>query len=65
MKWPKWSKIKTALLVAEKVAVLAGQHGVTIEGRNPAEIDAAAHAAATAMVQTLKKPTGPTQKPAS
>lgn len=48
-------KIGLGLKVAEKVAVLAGQAGLTIQGRNPAEIDAIAHVGADAIVKALKK----------
>jgi hypothetical protein len=52
-------KILFGLKVAEKVAVLAGDHGLTIQGRNPAEIDAVAHAGASAIIAALKKKPGP------
>jgi hypothetical protein len=54
MKW-SWTNIKTALLIAEKVAVIAGDHGVTVKGLNPAEVDAAAHTAAATFIQSVKK----------
>ena len=49
-------KVLFGLKVAEKVAVLAGDHGLTIQGRNPADIDRAAHAGAEAIIGALKKP---------
>lgn len=49
-------KIAFGLKVAEKVAVLAGDHGLTIQGRNPAEIDRLAHAGAEAIIGVLKRP---------
>ncbi len=57
MKW--YQKVLFGLQVAEKVAVMAGDHGLTIQGRNPAEIDAAAHAGAKAIIGALKRKPGP------
>jgi hypothetical protein len=55
MKW-SWHSIKTGLLIAEKIAVIAGEHGLTIQGQNPAVIDAAAHAAASTVIAAVKNP---------
>jgi hypothetical protein len=49
-------KVGLGLKIAEKVAVMAGDHGLTIQGRNPAEIDAIAHTAASAVIGALRKP---------
>lgn len=49
-------KIGLGLKVAEKVMVIAGQSGLRIQGRDPAAIDAAAHAGAEAIIAALKKP---------
>jgi hypothetical protein len=53
-----FKKLVFGLKVAEKVAVMAGDHGLTIQGRNPAEIDRLAHAGAIAIVGAIKKNPG-------
>jgi hypothetical protein len=58
-----WHNIKTALVIAEKLAVFAGDHGLTIKGQNPADIDAAAHAAAGVIIAAAKKKAGPVLVP--
>lgn len=54
-----WHKLKVGLQFAEQVAVKAGDLGITIKGRNPAEVDAAIRAAAKTAIDALRKPVPP------
>lgn len=62
-------KVGLGLKFAEQLAVMAGDHGLTIQGRNPAEVDAVIRASVKAGVAVLKKtPQGvlvPTAPPSS
>jgi hypothetical protein len=64
-------KVGLGLKFAEQLAVMAGDHGLTIQGRNPAEVDAVIRASVKAGVAVLKKapqpgvlvPTAPPSSP--
>lgn len=51
----KWHTFLTALKIARKVEQQAGALGLTIKGRNPAEVDAAVEGAVTSVIGALKK----------
>lgn len=59
MKW------LTAFKIARKILVEAGNVGLEIKGRNPAEIDRAVEQGAKGVIGALKKKPGPTPLPPS
>lgn len=58
----KWLK---AFTIGRTILQHLSASGVTIKGRDPAQVEQAIEDAAKTVVQALKKPTGPTQKPAA
>ena len=59
MKW------LTAFKIGKTVLQHLSEAGVTIKGRDPAQVEQAIEDAAKTVVKSLKKPAGPTLPPAS